>query len=332
MANRFNPFNEYNQDFVNNSLDEEYDTGSLNFAAARSVEHVAFDTNPWMQFAANDGMLLQPSVGDQPKVKRKRRSPRITWKKPEGMPKRPLSAYNLFFRQEREKLLNTKQEGNKIATGIGFAGLARQIASKWKTLDVDAKNIFQSQAMDEKLRYRKEVEFWKQSRGDRKPEAGKIEEENQEHDEEAQVSQNEKSELKCNNADTLANKATLLDKTLPENYATTKLYDSIKMKSHDVKSLDVKSLDEDVMESSDSRDSMFSITGFAQRAQSDSLLELRSDIYKIRSYSGEGHQMLGQRSERVSSSLMDLVESLDEDSVSFLADLNHPDLADGSQK
>ena len=32
------------------------------------------------------------------------------WRKPRGMPKRPMSSYNLFFQLERERLVNDEEE------------------------------------------------------------------------------------------------------------------------------------------------------------------------------------------------------------------------------
>jgi hypothetical protein len=89
------------------------------------------------------------------------------WKKPKDMPRRPLSAYNLFFKSERQKIVSSMssdmhQEGRKKkALGIGFAGLARVIASRWKLLESEDKSAFEEQARMEKLRYRNQVSVWK---------------------------------------------------------------------------------------------------------------------------------------------------------------------------
>jgi hypothetical protein len=83
------------------------------------------------------------------------------WKKPKDKPKRPLSAYNIFFRHEREQLIygadGRKREKNKI----GFAALAKNIAFKWKRLEGPTRRIYDVQAEFEQLRYKAEVEEWK---------------------------------------------------------------------------------------------------------------------------------------------------------------------------
>lgn len=90
------------------------------------------------------------------------------WKKPKDMPRRPLSAYNLFFKSERLSIVTSISDGpnsplgrNGKTVGIGFAGLARDIASKWKTLDSSEKSVFEEQAKIEKLRYHKEISVWR---------------------------------------------------------------------------------------------------------------------------------------------------------------------------
>jgi len=97
------------------------------------------------------------------------------WKKPKDKPKRPLSAYNLFFQHEREKMLygESKNLGDlddsnsrphrKTHGKIGFAELAKTIAGKWKTLDEDGRSVYESQAEEEQHRYKREIEVWKRN-------------------------------------------------------------------------------------------------------------------------------------------------------------------------
>ena len=105
------------------------------------------------------------------------------WRKPKDMPKRPLSAYNLFFADERKKLLAAREQPADFTTSIsrdifsntspapapqgkklGFAGLARTVAAKWKTLDPIAKSTYEKQANVEKARYKAQMKEYNEQR------------------------------------------------------------------------------------------------------------------------------------------------------------------------
>jgi HMG (high mobility group) box len=115
----------------------------------------------------------------QNKVKQKNRG----WKKPADKPKRPLSAYNIFFQLERDRIVNGETERNftkedvarvrivpvdmmpkrkdrKTHGKIAFADLARQIGAKWKKLNESSKAIFTERANHEKIRYRNDITHW----------------------------------------------------------------------------------------------------------------------------------------------------------------------------
>mmetsp|Transcript_25482 Transcript_25482/g.36277 ORF Transcript_25482/g.36277 Transcript_25482/m.36277 type:complete len:464 (+) Transcript_25482:246-1637(+) len=111
------------------------------------------------------------------------------WKKPKTMPKRPLSAYNYFFKIERERLIkdfNNKEiskcgtpdtsssepapvdeKKNRTSNGAnpgaigGFGGLAKHIAKKWKQLSASEKTSFEKAAKQDMKRYRREVGRWR---------------------------------------------------------------------------------------------------------------------------------------------------------------------------
>lgn len=82
-------------------------------------------------------------------------------------PKRPLSAYNLFFQDERIKLLESipqpNSNNNKKSHGkIGFAGLARTLADKWKVTDQSTRLFYEELAAKEKRRYALDMVKWAQ--------------------------------------------------------------------------------------------------------------------------------------------------------------------------
>jgi hypothetical protein len=121
---------------------------------------------------------------------------RRTWRKPEDKPKRPLSAYNLFFQLERERLVSGDPEKNvlledisavcdqhkqkkakrkhrKTHGKIGFADLARTIAARWRNLKPQTKSMYEGCASTEKARYQKEVAVWVKAQAAKAKEAVK---------------------------------------------------------------------------------------------------------------------------------------------------------------
>jgi hypothetical protein len=79
-------------------------------------------------------------------------------KKPKGMPKRPLSAYNLYFQSERTQLLAAVDSGERRK--IGFEGLGKIIGKKWRELNAVERKVYDKLAEKDSVRYRKEMESY----------------------------------------------------------------------------------------------------------------------------------------------------------------------------
>jgi len=104
------------------------------------------------------------SKGKAPRSKKK--SNRI--KKPKDMPRRPLSAYNIFFREERERMLKEHMEAAKAARGnddndeplpgpkIGFENMAKTIGKRWKALSEEELARYKELAKEDMERYKVE--------------------------------------------------------------------------------------------------------------------------------------------------------------------------------
>lgn len=121
------------------------------------------------------------SVSYVPQAMKKRR-----WKKPKGKPKRPLSAYNLFFRHVRNSLIKDACENEKMSSAeiddllksrrgrsrhgrrghgkITFADLTRQVSSQWKSLPPSQRSFFSEKAKLDTQRYQQELKLWNQAR------------------------------------------------------------------------------------------------------------------------------------------------------------------------
>lgn len=172
------------------------------------------------------GKKSPPSSGnvevDADKPKRKRKPPEKPWKKPPDMPKRPLSAYNLFFKDERKRIVAQQQvdtmgqgelnargkkikmdttnldntlspdvtedseqgkaslDDSKVASkkkpntkksGVGFAGLAKKISTKWNALSDETKEPYEKIAAVEKRRYDGAVGIYRKVKEEEKKQA-----------------------------------------------------------------------------------------------------------------------------------------------------------------
>jgi len=104
--------------------------------------------------------------------------------RPDGYPKRPLTAFNIFFRCQRTKLIGQGDDGNddclsidelkeqivfaaaagtksgkkrshrKTHGKISFGDLGRIIATRWKNIDKKIKELYEAQAKEESNKYR----------------------------------------------------------------------------------------------------------------------------------------------------------------------------------
>lgn len=94
-----------------------------------------------------------------------------------SQPKRPLSAYNIFFKEERHRILesipesaaaveeeDSKQPGRKRRKNphgkIGFENLAKIIGQRWQELGQPQVQSYKVKAEADKLRYKEEMEAY----------------------------------------------------------------------------------------------------------------------------------------------------------------------------
>jgi len=98
-----------------------------------------------------------------PKKQRKSRKGIPLGKKPPGMPRRPLSAYNFFFSELRTKILEERR-ARRAASGETdsdrdlFSAMGRLVGQRWKQLSPKDKEKYKAMADQDLVRYRREMD------------------------------------------------------------------------------------------------------------------------------------------------------------------------------
>lgn len=78
-------------------------------------------------------------------------------KKPPGMPRRPLSGYNFFFREERSRWLEERDVAGKADVGNVFSAMGKAIAKRWKKLSPEDGKKYEHLAAHDMERYQREM-------------------------------------------------------------------------------------------------------------------------------------------------------------------------------
>ncbi len=87
-----------------------------------------------------------------------------------GKPKRALTAYNLFFKEQRELILAERRQSNNALdksmlsrlakrrqNGVGFEEMGKMIGQRWKELGSEMRLLYEAKAKEEKRRYSDEL-------------------------------------------------------------------------------------------------------------------------------------------------------------------------------
>jgi hypothetical protein len=100
----------------------------------------------------HEAVKARPTVSKKKKRKQK----------PHDFPKRPLSAYNIFFREARASIVASEREKEGEGAKIDFQSLARDIASQWKILPGEERERVEELAKQDLKRYRQEVQEYEE--------------------------------------------------------------------------------------------------------------------------------------------------------------------------
>jgi hypothetical protein len=125
----------------------------LSFAATPSFRNDIINVNDID--TTTSGIITKPAAKKKEKTVR---GPSRRKKKPKGMPKRPLSAYNLFFQKERLNVIEDHAER------VTFEDLGRSIGQRWRALSQPDRIEYEKLAEVEVERYRKERDAYDDSK------------------------------------------------------------------------------------------------------------------------------------------------------------------------
>lgn len=143
------------------------------------------------QSAAYEQRLLLLAAQQQQKPASKKGS---RPKKPKDMPKRPLSAYNIFFKEERARILDDipaplgypgpeeQPEEERVGEAaerrgsgprpphgkIGFENLAKTIGKRWKSLEPDRLAHYKKLASEDMERYKRQMDEYHQAQAEKR--------------------------------------------------------------------------------------------------------------------------------------------------------------------
>lgn len=120
---------------------------------------------------ATSSMLSQMLEQEKMEKKNQKKVHKRNRKGEEGRPKRPLTAYNLYFKEQRRKLIaefeqedrshtseSTKQMRRQAPHGkLGFEEMGRTIAKQWRELSPEKKAQYEEIAVENKRRYKEEI-------------------------------------------------------------------------------------------------------------------------------------------------------------------------------
>ena len=76
-----------------------------------------------------------------------------------GLPRRPLSSYNMFKKILNEQQLKARDKNDNRAH-VGFANLANIVAQQWKNVDPKFKAELEVKAHQDRIRYKNEMRDW----------------------------------------------------------------------------------------------------------------------------------------------------------------------------